>query len=75
MNAPEPKRIYNWQNTQLSIARHYGGCTFNGVEYTIRYDLEGQPLEEFVVKPRKKRIKKEPTNEHNSRNDLYVRAV
>jgi hypothetical protein len=75
MNAPEPKRIYNWQNTQLSIARHYGGCTFNGVEYTIRYDLEGQPLEEFVVKPRKKRIKKEPTNEHNSRNDFFTRAV
>ena len=75
MSTPEPKRIYNWQNTQLSIARHYGGCTFNGVEYTIRYDLEGQPLEEFVVKPRKKRIKKEPTNEHNSRNDLYFRGV
>lgn len=75
MSAPEPKRIYNWQNTQLSIARHYGGCTFNGVEYTIRYDLEGQPLEEFVVKPRKKRIKKEPTNEHNSRNDFFTRAV
>ena len=75
MSTPEPKRIYNWQNTQLSIARHYGGCTFNGVEYTIRYDLEGQPLEEFVVKPRKKRIKKEPANEHNSRNDFFTRAV
>jgi hypothetical protein len=75
MSTTEPKRIYNWQNTQLSIARHYGGCTFNGVEYTIRYDLEGQPLEEFVVKPRKKRIKKEPTNEHNSRNDFFTRAV
>ena len=59
MSTPEPKRIYNWQNTQLSIARHYGGVRYNGVEYTIRYDLEGQPLEEFVVKPSKKRIKKE----------------
>jgi len=58
MNTPEPKRIYDWQNTQLSIARFYGGCTFNGVQYTIRYDLEGQPLEEFVIQ-RKKRIKKE----------------
>lgn len=50
----EPKRIYGWLNSQLSIARHFGGCTVNGVEYRIRADLEGQPLEE-VRKPAKKR--------------------
>lgn len=48
----EPHRIYGWLNSQLSIARHYGGCTFNGKSYAIRYDLEGQPLEEIVKKPK-----------------------
>ena len=57
----EPKRIYNWLHTQLSIARFYGGMTLNGVMYVIRYDLEGQPLEEVRLKkktrkPRKKKI-------------------
>lgn len=60
----EPKRIYNWLHTQLSVARFYGGMTLNGVMYVIRYDLEGQPLEEVPLlapkktkrKPRKKKI-------------------
>lgn len=49
-----PKRIYGWLNSHLSIARHYGGCTINGVEYRVRADIEGQPLEE-VRKPARKR--------------------
>lgn len=24
-----------WANSQLSVARYYGGCTFNGKEYEI----------------------------------------
>jgi hypothetical protein len=32
MSAPE--KIYHVSQTQLSIARHYGGCTFNGHSYT-----------------------------------------
>ena len=28
-----PERIYNWLDTQLSIARHYGGCTYQGFRY------------------------------------------
>ena len=39
-----PERIHNWRGTQLSIARHYGGCKFNGADYVIAYDEEGQPL-------------------------------
>ncbi len=36
----EPKRIpYDtWINSQLSIARFYGGCVINGVKYTLDYD-------------------------------------
>lgn len=28
-----PDRYYHVSQTQLSVARHYGGCTVNGVEY------------------------------------------
>ena len=36
----EPKRIpyHTWANSQLSVARHYGGCIFNGVQYKLDYD-------------------------------------
>lgn len=54
-----PHRIYCWIDSQLSIARHYGGCELNGKRYVIRYDLEGQPLEE--VKAVKKRTSPAPT--------------
>lgn len=43
-NMADQKRIYNWLDSQLSIARHYGGCKLNGVDYAIAYDEEGQPL-------------------------------
>ena len=59
----EAKRIYNWQHSQLSIARHYGGIRLNGVEYAIRYDLEGQPLEQVVAKPKQRKPKKKESNE------------
>ena len=57
----EAKRIYNLQHSQLSIARHYGGIKLNGVEYVIRYDLEGQPLEE--VRPKTKTRKRTRDNQ------------
>jgi hypothetical protein len=28
-----PERIYHWLDSQLSIARHYGGCWYNDHEY------------------------------------------
>ena len=28
-----PERLYGISNSHLSIARHYGGCTFNGKRY------------------------------------------
>lgn len=47
--APEPlgkapDRIYNWLSTQLSIARFYGSCTYQGHSYLIDMKGEGQPL-------------------------------
>ncbi len=40
MSDTEPKRIPFdiWINSQLSIAKYYGGCTINGVHYTLDYD-------------------------------------
>lgn len=55
----DPHRIYGWLESQLSIARHYGGCTINGKTYRIRYDLEGQPLEEQPMKRKTKREKRD----------------
>lgn len=40
MNRPE--YIHHVSQTQLSIARHYGGCTFNGADY--HYDAENDRL-------------------------------
>lgn len=42
--ATPPERIYNWLNTQMSVARHYGGMRYNGHDYDIAYTEEGQPL-------------------------------
>ena len=42
---PEPPdRIYGWRDTQMSIARHYGGLTYQGVSYVIDYADIDQPL-------------------------------
>lgn len=56
MKERTPERIYNWLDSQLSLARHYGGISYNGVDYVIAYDEEGQPLVRRDVKfPRKQK--------------------
>ena len=62
MKERTPERIYNWLDSQLSIARHYGGCKYNGADYVIAYDEEGQPLVREDVKfPRKAKATKKQT--------------
>ena len=39
-----PERIYNWLDSQLSIARFAGSITINGVTYIVATHEEGQPL-------------------------------
>lgn len=39
-----PERIYNWQQSQMSIARYYGGIKYMGHDYTIAVSEEGNPL-------------------------------
>ena len=38
----KPERIYNVSQTQLSIARYYGGIKFNGANY--HYDAQSDTL-------------------------------
>lgn len=30
-----PERIHGWRHTQMSIARHYGGLSYQGSDYCI----------------------------------------
>ena len=39
-----PERIHNWQDSQLSVARFYGGINFNGHRYSIAFSEPGMPL-------------------------------
>ena len=59
MKERTPERIYNWLDSQLSLARHYGGCKYNGADYVIAYDEEGQPLVRSDLLKKPKPAKKE----------------
>ena len=39
-----PERIYNWLDSQLSIARFAGSISINGATYVVALHEEGQPL-------------------------------
>lgn len=34
----------SWRNSQLSVARFYGGCTLNGKEYRLDYENAPQKI-------------------------------
>lgn len=38
------RKLYGWRDSQLSVARHYGGCKYNGASYTIDVNDPDQPL-------------------------------
>lgn len=59
MTAPE--KIYGWRDTQLSIARHYGGCKFNGASYTIDVNDPDQPLVRDDILKAEVKAKKKPS--------------
>lgn len=57
-----PERIYNVSATQFSIARHYGGCKVNGVDYC--YDRKSDTLiRQDVLKAELKITKKNAADE------------
>jgi hypothetical protein len=53
-----PERINNWLDSQLSIARFYGGIKFNGCHYRIAVCEPGQPLVRKDVLEREAKARK-----------------
>jgi hypothetical protein len=41
---PAPEKIYGWLDTQLSVARHYGGMRYQGHDYRIDFNDAERPL-------------------------------
>ena len=54
-----PERIHGWQDSQLSIARFYGGITYQGHTYTIAVAEKGAPLVRDDVLVREAKARKE----------------
>lgn len=61
-----PDRIHNWLNSQLSIARFYGGITFQGVSYLIAFNEPGQPLVRQDVLTREAKERKAAAKERKA---------
>ena len=55
---PPPERIHNWQDSQLSIARFYGGISYQGNQYLIAYDEKDMPLVRQDVLEREAKARK-----------------
>jgi hypothetical protein len=54
-----PERIYGWLDTQLSLARHYGGLKYQGHDYQIDYMSVCEPLVRVDVLVRESLVRKE----------------
>ena len=54
-----PPRIYNWLDSQLSVARFAGSISINGVTYIVATHEEGQPLVRQDVLAAEAKAKKE----------------
>ena len=58
-----PPRIYNWLDSQLSIARFSGSITINSTTYIVATHEEGQPLVRQDVLAAEAKAKKEGVTE------------
>jgi len=54
-----PERIYGWLDSQLSIARFYGGCTYQCHSYVIDPIRPDPPLVRLDVLQREQKAAKE----------------
>ncbi len=64
-----PERIYYWLDSQLSIARFYGGIHFRGARYVIAFNEPGQPLVRKDVLAREAKERKAEDRAVKARND------
>lgn len=67
-----PERIYGWLDSQMSIARFYGGLRYMGHSYTIAGNERGAPLVRDDVLKRETKAKDEA--EKAARTDERRRA-
>ena len=65
-----PERIHSWQDSQLSIARFYGGITYQGRTYTIAVAEKGAPLvrDDVLVREAKEPFAFPPPSMSSKRN-------
>lgn len=70
----------NWINSQLSVARFYGGITFNGVSYEIEKDtndlvavasIKKNIREAKAKRKEEKRIQAERAKQEQINSDLW----
>lgn len=66
MQDDAPERIYGWLNTQMSIARFYGGLTYKGHTYVIAVNEPDQPLVRKDLIKKQSRKTKTITSEQKS---------
>lgn len=71
-----PERIYGWLDTQLSIARFYGGITYNGHSYVIDAHDPRRPLVRADVLQAKRTAEKKQAQRgsHKTQNDFFNEA-
>ena len=67
-----PERIYGWRDSQMSVARFYGGLRYMGHSYTIAGNERGAPLVRDDVLKRETKAKDEA--EKAARTDERRRA-
>ncbi len=63
--ADTPERIHHVSKTQLSVARHFGACTYNGANYT--YLAESDELVRNDVLKRDTRLRQQHLREERAR--------
>jgi hypothetical protein len=67
--AKAPEKIYGWLDTQMSIARHYGGLTYLNHSYLIDFNDPDQPLVRQDIFQAEKKAPKE--KQKPKMNDLF----
>jgi hypothetical protein len=69
MNAPE--KIYGWMDSQLSIARFYGGIYIYGHHYLIdMIDPEHPLVRQDLIKKKLKKVQKSEKDNSNIQKEL-----
>ena len=74
MNSPEFFPYEDWINSQLSVARFYGCCEYNGEDYTIDMDtgdlVKNSFMKQYVKKCKADRLKKSAYTQAKERGEL-----